>query len=359
MQLQIKKGYLSLYYCYDISDGILLDKIETVVGTTPEKTSLRYTRLTPAYLQYRQPPLHINFGTQRFENTDVECAVKLYDFGVITVRISFPLINLSSDALIQLSKKTVENAKIEQFARGYMNKVKESIHHTLVPHPFPMEDAWQDYAVFFVHEFNKPIKGEELLKKHKDFLVQVLKSEKSILSTDEKTDSLKHYITYYEHDITIVDWNAAFLYDPQQGYDVLDILEYGVIELLELRAYDAFLDRVLDKAYEDLNRRHVSNSMLRTLSQVRLDVADVIEKVENSLKLVGDLYLAKIYNVTATRFYLDRWKKSVRQKLGTLEHLYKTLYDRKQNARMMFLEILIALFFIIDLVLLFFQTFHH
>ncbi len=354
--MRVKKGYLSLYFCYDVAEEIFVGKIEKIFGAVPEKLALKFSRLTPPYLQYREAPLFVNLGTQKVGNDTFICTAKVYDFGVITIRLSLQLVNLSDEQLLALSERYMNNTALEKVARQVLEKVKVEIKDAMNV-GIASADAWEDYAIVSVHEFQQSMNGNDLLTKHKEWLAWLLKSEKKKLSVHEQADALKYFISYYENDLVVVDWNAAFVYDPQQGFEVLDVLEYAVIELLELRAYDALLDNVLDKAYDDLGHKRAHPTTVRTLSQVRLDVAGVIEKVENCLKLVGDLYLAKVYNTAAARFYLDRWKGSVKGKLDTIESMYTLLYDRIQTSRMMVLEVLIVLFFIIDLVLIFLEIF--
>lgn len=352
MSLEVKKGYLSLYYCYDVAEEIFLDKIENILGTTPQKISLKYTRITPHYIQYRHSPLFIDLGFQQFGNDKLECSAKIYDFGVITIRLSLHMENINAEDLALLSKQYVSNSKVEQLARLNLNKIKAEIGSAIEPSSIVTEDSWEDYSIFFVHEFKQDIKGHDILAKNKELLAKILKSETEKLSKFEQEDATKYFISYYENDMTIIDWNAAFIYDKQIGYDNLDVIEYAVIELLELRTYDTYLDKVLDNAYDDLSQRRVSGKTLKKLTKIRLGVSEVVEKVENSLKLIGDLYLAKVYNTAAARFYLDKWKGSVKGKLDTIQNMYEMLYEKKQSSRMMTLEVLMALFFAIDIVLI-------
>ncbi len=356
MSLEVKKGYLSLYYCYDLAEEIFLDKIENIFGTIPQKIPLRYTRITPSYIQYRELPLYVDLGAQNFGKEKLECTAKIYDFGVITIRLSLHLENVTSEQLVALSKQYISNPKIEQLARLNLNKLKAEISSAIEPSSILEGDSWEDYSIFFVHEFKQNIKGHELLSKHKEIIAKILKSETEKLSNNEENDTIKNYVSYFENDMAIIDWNSAFIYDPQKGYDILDVIEYGVIELLELRAYDNFLDKVLDKAYDDLSKKKDNRKTLKTLMHIRLDVAGVIEKVENSLKLIGDLYLAKVYNTISSRLYLDKWKSSVKGKLDTIQDIYQMLYQKKQDTKMMVMELLIVIFFIIDLVLIFIEV---
>ena len=213
-------------------------------------------------------------------------------------------------------------------------------------------EFFEDYIIFEINKFNRHITPEELTENYKMDIARALRCEDGDLSDHELLDAVKFHLSYYRDDIVFIDWNAAFIFDENHTYDVPDVLEYAVIELLELRTYDTVLDKVLEKAYTDmLKSRKFSlypySKTLNYLTEVKLEISDVIEKVENSLKLVGDLYLAKVYAVASGRFYHEKWRRSVEKKLETVETIYTEISRRISERRMLFLEGFMALLFIV------------
>jgi hypothetical protein len=139
-----------------------------------------------------------------------------------------------------------------------------------------------------------------------------------------------------------VDWNAALLIDSE-GDDVRALLEFANVELLEMRYVDQKLDRALDQAYEALSRHSWSlfgsyGAYLRSLAELQVDNATLFEGVNNTLKLVGDQYLARVYRMVNRRFHLDEWDSSILRKLQTLESIYEKVSDQASNRRMEILE---------------------
>lgn len=366
--LIVEQGTLSLYYCFDVGEEIELDKIEKIFGEAPTASSLVYERLTPAHVQYRRAPLSVELGPLELQTDHnayhANCHAKLYDFGVITIIFRLPLQGPLHN-LMPLSAELIGNPHLYQTARTGLERLRGELKATIIQAPYeiskglPEEPDWEDYAIFYVQRFDRPLSARELLPSYGLELARILRSETEPLSDPELADAVKQALSYYEDELAVIDWNATFLYDTRQSYDVPDVLEYAVILLLELRTYDAVLDRVLDRAYDHLAKKRGTLSLrpfastIDYLSEVKLDVSEVIEKVTNSLKLIGDPYLAKIYNATATRFYLATWKGSLREKLDTVEDLYALLHDRTQTRRMLILEILIVLLFVLDIFLLF------
>jgi uncharacterized Rmd1/YagE family protein len=79
------------------------------------------------------------------------------------------------------------------------------------------------------------------------------------------------------------------------------------------------------------------------LAELQVDNATLFEGVNNTLKLVGDQYLARVYRMVNRRFHLDEWDTSILRKLETLESIYEKISDQASNRRMEILEWVIIL----------------
>ena len=73
----------------------------------------------------------------------------------------------------------------------------------------------------------------------------------------------------------------------------------------------------------------------------------------NALKLVGDPYLARVYRLLATRFHLDTWEENIQRKLEVAESVYQVVSDQASHFRAEFLEIVVVLLIVIEIVLAF------
>jgi uncharacterized Rmd1/YagE family protein len=94
---------------------------------------------------------------------------------------------------------------------------------------------------------------------------------------------------------------------------------------------------------------------LHVLGDLQVEATDLFERTGNVLKLVGDQYLARVYRVLAGRFHLEDWEKGIRRKLEVLEGIYQTLSDQAATFRAEFLEGLIILLIVLELVLAFYR----
>jgi len=159
-------------------------------------------------------------------------------------------------------------------------------------------------------------------------------------------------------DLTIIDWDAALAIDLT-GYvdDVLYALELANLQLEEFRLMDRRLDKYLDVAYEDLDRKRLpffggTTKKLQHLRRFRVDVAKLTDEVTHITKFFGDWYLARVYLGARDRFYLEQWRASVEQRLAQLDKLYSVVHAEVNEKRMLWLEIIIVIFFALDLLIL-------
>ena len=362
--MRIKEGSIFSYYTFDVASEIALDKLERVLGKKPEELKLEYSRLTPKYVQYAQPPLMVKLGTKSIQikekRYDFKVIAKFYDFGVVTIRFSTPFSG-NFEELKQASTHFSNSDELEKEALKYLSKIYKEISEQLVKPTMQgkLEDLdYEDYTVIYVKEFEKKTSMKELIQES-DRIAEIIRAESEELSKDEINSTIVSPISYYADDLVFICWHGAFVYDPREAWDTFDVIEYANIELLELRVYDTLLDKEIDKAYDELSKpRFVLalepySSVLKRIEEVRLDVTLIIEKVENALKLVGDLYLAKVYNRSSQAFHINEWKTSVREKLDIVSDLYSTLNSRAQTERFVVLEILITILILFELIVAF------
>jgi hypothetical protein len=178
------------------------------------------------------------------------------------------------------------------------------------------------------------------------------------LSESQIAEVLRVGRSYANSDLVVIDWDAALVVDLE-GYvdDVLYVLELANLQLEEYRAMDHKLDRYLDRAYDDVRHRRFGmfgtySATLGKLRLFRVDVTKLNDEVTHISKFIGDWYLARVYLGAGERFYLSQWRKSVEDRLGQLDELYTVINADINNRRMTWLELLIVIFFAIDLVML-------
>jgi hypothetical protein len=201
------------------------------------------------------------------------------------------------------------------------------------------------------------VRTEDWLMNNRRLVAGILTEEENAgsLSEQEVIESTEQYLTYYESDLVVVDWDSAIVIGQQNSFDdILHVMELANVQLVELEAYDRLLDSALDAAYGDVGSPRVwlHRSVQRNLREIRVDLARLSDELLNTTKFFGDWHLASLYRNLSKRFHLSEWYGTIREKLKTLGDLYQLLQQDRVDFWMILLEATIVLLFVVDVVLL-------
>jgi hypothetical protein len=160
--------------------------------------------------------------------------------------------------------------------------------------------------------------------------------------------------------LAVIGWNAAVVYDtPAGAQTAIQLLEYANSQLLEFRYYDEFLTRELASVYSYLKsargtlaRWKFPNKASR-LQSLTVEVTELVERVDNSIKFLSDMFSARLYRLAATKVGVPDYKSLVNQKLHTAEELFRSLVDEFQASRGFVLELMVVIILMIELVYVF------
>jgi hypothetical protein len=89
----------------------------------------------------------------------------------------------------------------------------------------------------------------------------------------------------------------------------------------------------------------------RQIHALFIDVNELTDKAENALKIAGDVYAARLFGLAAARLGLDQWKGNVREKLKTVDDIYRFAVEQTSMARGEFLELTIVILIVLEIVL--------
>jgi hypothetical protein len=201
--------------------------------------------------------------------------------------------------------------------------------------------------------------AEEWLFSNRRAIASLLTEEPdpSRLSDQEAEESTSKYLSYYNRDLVVVDWDAAVIVDDPHNLDeTLYLMELANVQLAELEAYDHLLDEAVEKSYRDISARRwrgwQTTGVQRELREIRVDLARLSDELSNITKFFGDWHAARVYQALSARFHLADWHRTIDEKLKTLDDLYQLLRAEQNNRWMLILETSIVLLFVIDLVIL-------
>jgi hypothetical protein len=356
----IRAGQIVAFYLFNVSETIDLAALPPLVGGLTTSARLAPKPATPAYVQYDKPPVSFDGNAVGLPELDgFQVRFRAYDYGVISIALSKPCA-CSWSELLDVGQTLIESAELEQHAEAACRTLLDRIRPALV-------GAWQvllseDYLVYVVHELDPPQSATELLRAHGDTIAAMLRGERQALSAQENAKILRHRISYLADDLVIPTWNAAFVYDTPGGAQAaLEICEFANSQLLEFRYYDELLDNELGSIYARLQRPRwydewIGSRYARAARQVHslfIDVNDLTDRTENTLKFVGDIYAARLFRLVADRLGLETWKANVQEKLKTLDDVYRFAVEQSSISRGQLMELAIVAILVLELVLVF------
>ena len=351
-------GHITAFFLFDVANAIDLARVRRDLGAgVVDRLAPKPT--TPPYVQYRQPPTALDGSAVGMPESDgFSVRFKVFDYGVISVALTRAVAGTWADWMAEglgCLENTALPRNAERLARALADRIGGAI--TQARREFLAED----YFVFTVTSVEGAPSADALVTSHGATIAQLLRGERSSLSTDERDEVLRHRISYFADDVVIVTWNGAFIRDTESGAQAaLAILEFANSQLLEFRYYDELLDAELERIYPQLQRsgwlynwlarRH--SRAVRQVHSLFIDVTELTDRTENALKIVGDVYAARLFALAAARLGLNEWKGSVQEKLRTLAEIYRFAVEQTAMARGEFLEITVVLILLLELVLL-------
>jgi hypothetical protein len=355
--VRVRRGTVSVLFAFDAGRAIDLERARAhLQGTVESGLMAHKRRRAPTYFQFDPPPLRVLRPSEARAVAGctlaphVECAV--FDFGGVSLRydLSFegPLEDLVPVS-VALGEATDLAVAARRQAEALLGLIRPAVETPRLAEPV------EDYLVVRVEDLDAPGGLDDLLQAHGTTLAQIVGSFETVPSAEEVEDLPSARASYGTDDLVVVDWNGALVVGRDMD-DVVDVLEFANLQLLEMRFLDGGLDGSLDRAYEAIaakKRRwpHVSEPAFERVARMQVDAAILFERVGNALKLLGDQWLARVYRLAARRFHLEEWNASILRKLDTLDSIYQKMFDRASARRMEILELLIVVLIVLSIVI--------
>jgi len=252
-QSAVLNGAVLVLIQFDVCEEIRLDRLRDLRGgSVQRKPSMKNP--APAYVRYERPPVVEPLEAIQLESGErLAGEIKYYDYGVVSVVFQLPF---SGDwgNLVHLASRWVWDV---DFASRAEPVVKQKLAHCNDALIRPYE-RWlsEDYFIFHVSDSAGKPSARELIREHGAEIAQVVRGDRIQLSEGECGEVLHSQISYYASDLTVIGWNAAFVYDSPSGAEsAIQLLEYANSQLLEFRHYDELLTEILDRAYKLLEQR--------------------------------------------------------------------------------------------------------
>jgi hypothetical protein len=358
-------GEVVYIYAYDVAYDLNREPVPELLGQKVVPFAFDSSRRHPRHHFFYKPQMIRLPAMERvgpFGPVNVDRVVKLLPVGAVSITVRIPFAVERLEDLVAFHDLHFDTGSLNLDVR----LLAEAVHRELMPYsvrPNPHLVDEEAYTVFcldapMTNAEGQPLGAEQWLQANRRQVAALLtqESDVNLLSKQEADESTGRYLSYYQNDLVVIDWDSALIIDDRADFDeTLYVMELANLQLAELEAYDRLLDDSLERSYRDLNRRNIRTRahVLRDLREIRIDMARVSDELMNITKFFGDWHLARLYENIAARFHLSDWHHAVEEKLKTLDELYEILKHDQNNRWMLILEVTIVLLFIIDLVILF------
>jgi hypothetical protein len=357
--LVLEQAYILCYRLYDVADEIDLSVAASLLARDVRR--LRLSRSGAEYLMLPNPPLIVGLGQRALQlpsgPVEVEARARLFDHGAASIVLRVPIApGTALETLTPLADTLYDSPAVEALSL----ELVEGLRRAVAP-AMERGHLWEQvesYSVVFVERIRGAPTAAQILETADLARLLLGETQERQLSKAERQDVTHRHFSYGLEDLVVVDWNAAFVYEPSGSTDIPDVLEIANAQLLELRYYDDSLDQNLASVNDTLKRerrrlgaffRSPYPGLARRVQLTLLDMSEFIERVENSLKIIGDVYLAKVYEAAVEQLRINVWKASVTRKQRMLGDVYGWLKGEVDTARSFTLEVMVVALILVEI----------
>lgn len=349
------EAVIHLDYALDLGYEIDLTRAGTLLHGQPGTLPRR--KRTPESIQYRPAPLRVPIDAAKLRLPgDLETVapirgeLSLFDFGAISLAVQFPVL-ANRQELLHLAAELAEPIELNAAARRLLDPWIERLKPAVVD--FEPSQLSEEYIVFQLRE-----PRANWLETDADWIAGLVRLEDGPISRDEVVEATRLRLAYTPTDLVVLDWAAGFIADDDCA-DTLQIIEFANVQLLEFRHIDDRLDDRLEAAYRLIGpERRGSTALwrshagpLRNVRELEIEATSLFERADNALKLIGDQYLSRVFDLASSRFHLRDWQQSIRRKLETVGDVYDLLVQQSGVNRQEALEVVVVILIAVEILL--------
>ena len=349
-------GSFWILFQYDVCEEIQLETLRRVPGLEGRRDPA-FRHPAPDYVRFERPPI-----VERLEAVTLPSGgrflaeLNYYEYGVVSLKLELPF-EVDWPQLVDLSSRWIAAPELEAEAARRVRQCLKQVHAALVK---PRED-WLSEDYYIIHlKSHQSMSAAEIIGQHGTEIAQIVRGEMAQLSAGETAEVLGSRMSYSPGDLLVVSWTAAFIHDTAEGAaPTIQLIEYANTQLLEFRYYDQVLSRLLENVYRSLEKKAGTFDRWRLASQaqhlnkIRLDIRELSERVDTSIKFLSDMFSARLYRLAAAKVGVDDYRRLVEGKLHTAGELYEFMMAQFHEGRAFAMEVVVIIILILDLVFLF------
>jgi hypothetical protein len=355
--LHISQGFIEACYVFEIGESINLTLAASLIENDSRRQIHTKKRSSERYFGYDPAPLISVEITESFifssliSDRSIEYTV--FDFGVVLVRYRIPINDgITLDSLVGISIELGKEERLELDARNRVATLIERI-KSAITSPF-LEELVNDYFLYQIESFRESANLDlpEFINKNAGVIAQILRQESEELSDDVIEEVFQYRFSYTPLDLTIIDWDATIRFGVESR-DIFGVIEFALVQLLEMMYLDENIDDHHDEAYKAFSRKKGFGKLKTSqgaLAQLTVDSTNLAMNVTNAINLIGDPTLVRIYELASNRFRLREFEINIEKKIRVLDGIYEKYTDRLDAKRGLILELIIVLLISIEII---------
>ena len=307
---------MAMFLC-DVCDEIRLDELRAILKAPPPRREPPFRQPAPAYVTFAQPPIVEPIMPITLAGGErVSGRIAWFDYGVLSLNLELTFSGGWEEVAALVSRwMTAEELerKAAELAQVYITRAGPAL-----VDPYPERLTEDYYVILLAPSPAGPVAAAKLIEDHARQIAQIVRGEAASFSEAEIHEILESRMSYYETDLLVVGWTAALVYDTLEGAaPTLQLLEYANSQLLEFRHYDGALTRLLAGVHRKLDRGTGLLSRWRLardaekLNVIRLEIRELTERVDNSIKFLSDMFAARLYRMAAAKIGVPDYRALV------------------------------------------------
>lgn len=361
--LTIIKGKLSFFVAFDI-------------GGEVDKATLSNIFKVQAGPEYSKP-VEVGFGNMTGlivaeENNRIcktQAFAEIFAMGVCIVRVELEISEGMSVQDIILAMHIngifVDGLDLNAFMSRKMADIRDQLKAVVKSRGyFPQT---KKYSMIRLESYTPALDQAELKSQYGTDITQFLSGESSTrrLHGKEIADKLSHDISYYDEDLFLVSYEAAFVKGCDDYFNDLRLyLELSLALSFLYHVYDWKIDAEIGEAFKAIKTAQRSNLWTQFISQptrrlerallkvseIKLDILDNLEDLMNPLKVTSDWYYQGAYEHILRLLKVKEYESIVTHKIDALEDLYSTAQEISNSKITLITEIVVILLIAFEVV---------
>lgn len=353
--LTILKGRLTFLISFDI-------------GGEVDKATLSNIFKVQAGTEYSKP-VEVALGTDLTglivaeklnKITRVQAFVDVYAMGVGIVRLTIDVPEGVTVAEVIMAMHVngifVDGLDMNAYIARKMNEIREQIRPGVTKTKGSHLTSTKRFSLLRLEVSKPDVDAAGLKTQFGTEITRFLSGESSPrrLHGKEISDKLSHDISYYDEDLFLVSYEAAFVKGCDDYFNDLRLyLELALALAFLYHIYDWKIDGEISQAFKAIKTaqkstiftqapRRLERSLLK-VSEFKLDILDNIEDLMNPLKVTADWYYQGVFEHMLRLLKVKDYENIVTHKIDALEDLYSTAQEISYSKVALIAEIIIIL----------------